>query len=191
MRTLATRIKPKKIMRGRDAAALAAYITAILAANWLTSRFGQVRLPGLTLQVTAGTYAAGAALLLRDVVHEVSGPRWVFAGIAGGAVLTAFTSPSLAVASTAAFLLAEVFDMGVYAPLRKHGWARAALVSGCVGAMVDTIAFLHLAGFPLTWSAVGGQLVGKALWATALPVIVFVVVRQVRRGAVLRDAVNA
>ena len=37
---------------------------------------------------------------------------------------------------------------------------------------------------------VGGQLVGKALWATALPVLAFLVVRQVRH-AVHRDAIGA
>lgn len=178
-------------MPRRGIAALAAYIAAIFAANFLTSRFGQVHLPGTALEVTAGTYAAGAALLLRDVVQEVCRARWVWVGIAAGALLTAVTSPSLAFASTAAFVVAEVLDMAVYTPLRKHGWARAALVSGCVGALVDTIVFLHFAGFPLTWSAVGGQLVGKVVWATALPLAAFVAVRQVRRGPVLRDSINA
>ncbi|MEU0675443.1 VUT family protein [Streptomyces sp. NPDC006172] len=178
-------------MPRRGIAALAAYIAAIFAANWLTSRFGQVHLPGMALEVTAGTYAAGAALLLRDVVQEACRAWWVWVGIAAGALLTALTSPSLAFASTAAFVVAEALDMAVYTPLRKHGWARAALASGCVGAVVDTVVFLHLAHFPLTWSSVAGQLVGKAFWATALPVAVFVVVRQVRRGPVLRDSVNA
>lgn len=178
-------------MSRRGIATLAAYIAAIVAANWLTSRFGLVHLPGMALEVTAGTYAAGAALLMRDVVQDVCGARWVFAGIAAGALLTAFTSPSLALASTAAFLLAELLDMAVYTPLRRHGWARAALASGCVGALVDTLVFLSLAGFPVTWSSVGGQLVGKIAWATALPVAALVTVRKVRRGPVLRDSVNA
>jgi uncharacterized PurR-regulated membrane protein YhhQ (DUF165 family) len=177
-------------MNPRGAAALATYITAIAAANWLTARHGEVPV-GLGLVVTAGTYAAGAALLLRDVVQETCGARWVFAGIAAGALITAATSPALAVASTAAFVLAELLDTAVYTPLREHGWARAALASGCVGALVDTLAFLTLAGFPITVSSVGGQLVGKAVWATALPVAALIAVRRVRRGSVLRDSVNA
>jgi uncharacterized PurR-regulated membrane protein YhhQ (DUF165 family) len=176
-------------MTPRGILALTAYTLAIVAANWLTTRYGLVPV-GFGLITTAGTYAAGAALLLRDVVQDAAGWRWVILGIGLGAALTAVTSPSLAVASTTAFLLAELLDMAVYTPLRARGWARAALASGLVGAVVDTYAFLALAGFPITSQTVGGQLVGKALWATLLPVSVIVATRMVRR-AVHRDPVGA
>lgn len=177
-------------MKTRGILALTAYILAIVTANWLTTRYGLVHVaPGLV--TTAGTYAAGTALLLRDVVQDTAGWRWVLAGIAAGAVLTAVTSPALALASATAFLLAELLDMAVYTPLRERGWARAALLSGIAGAVVDTYAFLTLAGFPITAQTVGGQLVGKALWATALPVLIVVAVRQVRRGRVSRNPVGA
>jgi uncharacterized PurR-regulated membrane protein YhhQ (DUF165 family) len=176
-------------MTRRGAIALTAYITAIVAANWLTTRYGIVP-TGFGLATTAGTYAAGAALLLRDAVQDYAGTRWVFAGIGAGAALTALTSPALAVASTVAFVLAELLDTAVYTPLRERGWARAALASGIAGAVADTYAFLALAGFPVTTQTVGGQLVGKMLWATALPVLIVLVVRQVRR-AVHRDPVGA
>ena len=169
---------------------LTAYIAAIVAANWLTTRYGLIPM-GFGLTATAGTYAAGAALLLRDVVQDVCGWRWVLAGIAAGAILTAVTSPALALASTVAFLLAELLDVALYTPLRDRGWARAALLSGIAGAAVDTYAFLALAGFPVTAVSVGGQLVGKALWATALPVAVVLVVRQVRRAQVSRHSLGA
>lgn len=171
-------------------AAFAAFITAIATANWATTHYGLVPV-GFGLTATAGTYAAGAALLLRDVVQDTTGPRWVFAGIATGAVLTAVMSPALAVASTVAFLLAELLDMAVYTPLRDRGWARAALASGIVGAVVDTFAFLALAGFPITAHSVGGQLVGKAVWVTVLPVAVVLTIRQVRRGHVSRNPIGA
>ena len=167
-------------MNPRGALALTTYILAIAAANYLTTRYGLIP-DGFGLITTAGTYAAGAALLLRDIVQDTCGWRWVLAGIAAGAALTAVTSPALAVASTAAFLLAELLDMAVYTPLRDRGWARAALASGIVGAVVDTYAFLALAGFPITGQTVGGQLVGKTLWATLLPVTVIVAARMVRR----------
>lgn len=177
-------------MTSRGILALALYALTITAANWLTTRYGVISV-GFGLTATAGTYAAGAALLLRDVVQEWCGWLWVFAGIATGAVLTAVTSPALAVASTVAFLLAELLDTAVYTPLRERGWARAALLSGIVGATVDTFAFLALAGFPIAAQTVGGQLVGKAVWATLLPVLVFVAVRQVRRGPVSRHSLGA
>lgn len=170
-------------------AAFAAFITAIATANWATTHYGLVPV-GFGLTATAGTYAAGAALLLRDVVQDTAGVRWVIAGIATGAVLTAVMSPALAVASAVAFLLAELLDMAVYTPLRDRGWARAALASGIAGAVVDTYAFLALAGFPITTHAVAGQLVGKALWVTVVPVLVVVTIRQVRR-AVRRHPVGA
>lgn len=161
--------------------AMAAYITAIATANWTTNRYGLVPL-GFGLTATAGTYCAGAALLLRDAVHDLCGTRAVFAGIAAGAAITWWTSPALAFASAAAFTVAELADTAVYTPLRRRGWARAALASGLVGAVVDTWLFLHLAGFPVTREVVAGQLAGKALWATAVPVLVLVAARQVRRA---------
>lgn len=177
-------------MNTRGLIALTTYAIAITAANWLTTRYGLIPV-GFGLITTAGTYAAGAALLLRDIVQDAAGWRWVLAGIALGAMLTAVTSPALAVASTVAFLLAELLDMAVYTPLRDRGWARAALLSGIVGAVVDTYAFVALAGFPITAQTVGGQLVGKALWATLLPVLAVVAVRRARRGRVPRYSVGA
>lgn len=171
------------------AASVLGYITAIAAANWLTARHGLVPV-GFGLTTTAGTFAAGAALLMRDLVQDTLGRTWVLAGIALGALLTWATSPALAVASATAFLLAEAADMAAYTPLRERGWARAVLASNAVGAVVDTLAFLWLAGFPVTTSAVGGQLAGKLAWATALPVAAVLVTRQVRR-AVSRHAVGA
>ena len=43
----------------------AAYIGVIVAANWATSTFGLVSLGLLGLAVTAGTFFAGAALIVR------------------------------------------------------------------------------------------------------------------------------
>lgn len=167
-------------MTRRAAAALAAYVLAIVAANWLTSTFGLVWVaPGLA--VTAGTYAAGAALFTRDVVQDAAGPRWVFVGIAVGIALSWVTSdPHIALASAAAFAVAELGDFAVYTPLRRKGWARAVLASNVVGAVLDTAVFLAVAGFPLTATGVGGQLVGKLVWATLLPVAAVTAVRRVR-----------
>lgn len=171
------------------ATALLAYAGSIAAANWLTDRYGMVN-TGFGLVTTAGTYAAGAALLLRDVVHDTLGRAWVLFGIAAGATLTLATSPTLAIASATAFLAAEVADMAVYTPLRERGWARAVLASNIVGAVIDTLLFLLLAGFPIIAATVGGQIVGKFVWATLLPVAAVLTVRQVRR-AVSRDALGA
>ncbi|RPK74485.1 VUT family protein [Streptomyces sp. ADI95-17] len=168
---------------------LTTYIASIAAANWLTTRYGMVHVaPGL--MTTAGTFAAGAALLARDAVQDALGRAWVLVSIASGAVLTLVVSPALAMASATAFLAAEVADMAIYTPLRSRGWARAVLASNLAGAIVDTVLFLWLAGFPITTAAVGGQLAGKLAWATLLPVLVVLTLRQVRR-AVPRHPIGA
>lgn len=185
----------------RLAAALTAYVAAVFAANWLTSRYGMVAvLPGVA--TTAGTYAAGAALLARDAVQDTAGRWGVLAAVTAGGALTAATSPALAVASTVAFTVAELADWGIYTPLRRRGWARAVLASNLVGAVLDTLLFLWLASHSirilhvhavpyihLTAQTAGGQLAGKLLWATVLPVALVTVWRW--RRAVPRNAIGA
>lgn len=168
------------------AASLAGYVASVVLANWLTSHYGLVPvLPGLVTR--AGTYAAGAALGLRDLVQQIGGRRLAVLAIAAAAVLSwVLSSPQLAIASATAFLLAELADFAVYTPLRERGWVRAVLASNIVGAPIDTLVFLGLAGFPLTWSTVLGQLVGKLLWATLVPVLILAAVsRAVPRQPVL------
>lgn len=168
-------------MKRLTAAAIAAYVATVVAANVLTDRYGMAPVwPGIT--ATAGTYAAGLALLARDTVQDTAGRRAVLAAIAAGAVASAWlATPQLAIASGAAFAASEAADMAVYTPLRRRGWGRAALASGIAGGVVDTVLFLWLAGFPIV-AALAGQLIGKAVWATVLPVAAVVTIRAVRRA---------
>jgi hypothetical protein len=48
--------------------------------------------------------------------------------------------------------------------VRRHavGWIPAVIASNAIGAPVDTVLFLALAGFPI-WTAVPGQLLAKAI----------------------------
>ena len=145
--------------------ALAAYVGSIFAANWATSNFGLVPI-GFGLMVTAGTFAAGAALVLRDWVHQAGGRVWVAVAIAAGVVLSyVLAEPFIAVASAVAFAVSELVDWGVFSPLRRRSLARAVLVSSVVAAPVDTLLFLWIAGFPVTVGAVVGQLIVKTLMA--------------------------
>jgi uncharacterized PurR-regulated membrane protein YhhQ (DUF165 family) len=124
---------------------------------------------GLGLTATAGTYAAGVSLLARDWVHDTAGRPAVLVCIAVGALVSAGLSGSrLAAASAAAFACSELADLFVYQRLRSRGWAPAAAASNAVGAPVDTVLFLALAGFPI-WAAVPGQLWVKIV-ATVVPV---------------------
>jgi len=141
-------------------ALFAMFLGCVFAANYATNRWGFVTLGPWAF--TAGTYAAGLSFGVRDALHDVAG-RWVvLAAIVIGAALSAFLSPTLALASGVAFLFSESADLAVYEPLRRRHWIGAVVASNLVGAFVDTVLFLHLAGFPVR-SAITGQMVGKAL----------------------------
>jgi uncharacterized PurR-regulated membrane protein YhhQ (DUF165 family) len=152
---------------------IAVFAAAAVLANWLTTVFGFVPV-GFGFAATAGTYAAGVALVARDFIHETSGLRGVAVAVGIGTGLSLIlTDPAIAVASGVAFLVSEVADTFVYAPLRERRWRLAVIASSVVGAIVDTLLFLSLAfGLAaLTGEAVGGQLVGKVLWV-AVPVAI-------------------
>jgi len=145
-----------------------AYLGTIVLANWLITRFGVVPV-GFGLLAPAGVYAAGLAFTLRDLVHERFGVRWTIGAIVGGAALSTVLSPRLALASGTAFLLSELLDLAVYAPLRRRRWLTAVVASNLVGLTVDSMVFLWLAFG--SWQFLLGQIVGKA-WMTALAVVV-------------------
>ncbi|WP_433635562.1 VUT family protein [Nocardia sp. CA-120079] len=142
---------------------------SVLLANQLTTRFGFLHFGPVA--VAAGTFAAGAALVLRDFVQDAAGIRAVLAVIAAGAGLSfVVAAPQLAVASMVAFTFAELADLLAYTPIRAHAefgsqlWALAVIASGAVGAVVDTLLFLGIAfGWSAVPSALTGQLVGKTV----------------------------
>lgn len=148
-------------------------LASVIVANWATSNFGFVSV-GFGLTATAGTFAAGFALALRDATQDALGKSAVIAVIVLGAVVSyVVADPMIALASGAAFLISELCDFGVYTPLRKKSslgdrrWAIAVVASNIVGAIVDTVVFLVIAfGAASVAPAILGQLVGKT-WATA------------------------
>jgi hypothetical protein len=150
---------------------VAGYIGSIVAANWATAAFGLVPI-GFGLMVTAGTFAAGAAMILRDGIQQTS-PRWAVpvAILVGAALSYVLAGPALAFASGVAFLVSELADWAVYSPVRGRSVPLAVLASSVVAAPIDTAGFLWLAEFPVTWPAIIGQFLVKtgmaglvALW---------------------------
>lgn len=165
------------------AISLVGFIAVIIAANFLTARFGLVGI-GFGLMVTAGTFAAGAALLLRDAVQNFGNKWWVLGAILIGALLSGITaSPQIALASGIAFLVSELVDWAVFTPLRSKSLAAAVLVSSVVSAPVDTVVFLWLAGFELSWQAVLGQFIVKTAMAGLAAVVIEV---RTRRTSIIR-----
>lgn len=156
------------------AGSVCAFAATVPVANWLIGNVGTICVthgpclipvaPGL--MAPSGVMMIGAALVLRDAVHERLGAWWAVAAVMVGAALSLITSPpALAVASAAAFLAAECADMAVYTPLRRRGRALAVMASGVVGAALDSALFVWLAFGSLEFSA--GTTLGK-LYASAI-----------------------
>lgn len=160
-------------------AAAGGFVASIVAANYVTTRYGFVPV-GLGFTAAAGTYLAGLALGLRDVIQEGLGRTAVLVVILiGAAVSFAVADGRIALASGVAVLVSELADLAVYTPIRKRAWPAAVLASNTVGAFVDTVVFLIVAGF-FAWSAVPGQMVGKVVWATLVPLGLIYAVRSAR-----------
>jgi uncharacterized PurR-regulated membrane protein YhhQ (DUF165 family) len=149
------------------------FIACLAAANILTTRFGLVPV-GFGLSATAGTFTAGLALGLRDLVQDLLGRAGTLIVIGLGAAVSLLVSaPQIAVASAAAVAVSEVADFAVYTPLRGRAavggrrWTLAVTGSNLAGAIVDTAVFITVAFGPAAVpSAMAGQLAGKT-WATA------------------------
>jgi len=156
-----------------------AFAATIPLANWMIGNVGTVCIPqgpcllpvGFGLTAPSGVLVVGASLVLRDMVHEAGGAKAALIAIGVGGVLSAvFAAPALLIASVLAFLLAELADLAVYAPLRERRLWLAVLLSGLAGAVVDSAVFLLVAFGSLDFIA--GQVVGK-MWMTlaALPIL--------------------
>jgi queuosine precursor transporter len=147
-----------------------AFAATVPAANWLIGNAGTECIPngpclipvGFGLMAPSGVLMIGLALVLRDAVHEAGGVLLALGAILlGGVASWLFAPPMLVLASVSAFLLAELFDLLVYTPLRKRQLAVAVIASGAVGAFVDSAVFLWAAFGSLDFIA--GQVLGK-LW---------------------------
>lgn len=157
-------------------AALAVYVAAVPAANWLIRNVGTVVLPdgthlapvGFELLAPSGVYAAGVSFVARDVVQRAAGRRAALAAIGAGTVLSVLVDPRLALASGSAFLFSELADFAVYTPLQHRRFLLAVFLSGLVGSVVDSLIFLAVAGIPLA-TALPGLVLGKT-WVQLLAI---------------------
>lgn len=165
--------------------ALAAFLLCIPLANWLIGHVGTVCvpqgpclvpvLPGL--MAPSGVLAAGAALVLRDVVQRCLGKGFGLGAIVAGSAISALLAPApVVLASSLAFLLSEAADFAVYTPLQRRGLVLAVVLSSCVGLVIDSVVFLGFAFHSLDF--LGGQVVGKA-WAVLFSVPLIRLLRRV------------
>jgi queuosine precursor transporter len=166
--------------------AFLAFLATIPLANWMIGHVGTVCAPNggpclvpvaPGLLAPSGVIAAGAALVLRDVVQRCLGLRWSLFAILAGAAVSALVAPrAVVLASTAAFLLSELADLVVYTPLQQRRLVLAVILSACCGLMLDSVVFLFLAFGSLDFLA--GQVVGKA-WAVLVSIPLIRLLRRV------------
>jgi len=154
----------------------AAFAATIPLANFLIGNVGTVCIPngpcllpvGFGLTAPSGVLVVGASLVLRDMVHEAGGAKAALIAICIGGLLSAlFAAPALLIASVLAFMLAELADLAVYAPLRERRLWLAVLLSGVAGAVVDSAVFLWVAFGSLEF--IEGQILGK-VWMTLIAI---------------------
>ncbi|MFD3535207.1 VUT family protein [Streptomyces sp. NPDC058664] len=160
-------------------ATLTAYIATIPAANLAVTHFGAVPV-GFGQVAPAGVYVIGLALVLRDIAREAAGRTAALVAIAVGTLLSLWLAdPGFALASAAAFAVAETMDFAVYEPLRQRGLLIAMLASNAVGLLADSLIFLKLA-FD-SYAYLPGQILGKT-WMTLAAIAVIAVIQR-RRGS--------
>ena len=136
--------------------------------------------PGL--MAPSGVVMIGLALVLRDLVQRRLGTKIAIFAIMAGAIISAiFAPPALVVASLLAFLFSEFADLLVYTPLQRRKLVLAVFASGCVGLVIDSVVFLHLAFGNLEF--INGQIIGKT-WVIflSLPAIFWFRKRDERLG---------
>lgn len=114
--------------------------------------------------LTWGAFTYPVAFLVTDLANRRLGPamakRVVYLGFVVAVICSALlATPRIALASGAAFLVAQLLDVGVFDRLRRAAWWRAPLVSSVLGSTIDTALFFGLAfaatGLPWIGWAVG------------------------------------
>jgi uncharacterized PurR-regulated membrane protein YhhQ (DUF165 family) len=144
------------------------YLGSIVIANLLVMQFGIVHVAGLSFP--AGAMAIGFTFTARDLVQRRFGKWgcWIWMFVAAG--ISALFSPTLALASLGAFVVAEGLDWAVFTktPLSFRG---RAIVSNIVGTPLDSVVFVYLAFGPI-WDAMWGQTIIKL--GSSLLIVFFV-----------------
>jgi len=158
--------------------AIAAMAIVVLASNILVQypfTYG-----GLGNYLTWGAFSYPFAFLVTDLSNRRFGPatarRVVYAGFVLAVALSAyFATPRIAIASGAAFLVAQLLDIRIFQGLRHKAWWLPPFVSSVISSGLDTAIFFSFAfacgavpGLGLTISEALG-LVGIADQCVALP----------------------
>lgn len=150
---------------GFTVAAVAWYVSAIVAANWLVTRYGQRALPYTAF------FLIPFDLVVRDLMQDrwQELARWAIALrmgllIGGGAaisLLTATGSFRINLASMCAFVVAATIDAATYQTMIKYGRIFRINAATGLGAFTDSAIFAALAFDDVSWQLVALQMVTK------------------------------
>ncbi len=126
--------------------------------------------------LTYGALTFPVCFLITDTVNRLYGAssarKVVIFGFAVGVVLSLyFADMRIALASGAAFMMAQMLDVAVFDRLRQGMWWQAPVISSAVSSVVDTALFFTIAfvgsGLPwVTWAL--GDLFAKYIMVAAL-----------------------
>lgn len=126
--------------------------------------------------LTWGAFSYPLVFLVTDLTNRTLGPRaaqrvaWI--GFAVAVLVSALLAPwRIALASGAAFLLAQILDIALFNRWRAASWWKAPLIGSLVASTVDTgvFFFLAFAGTELDWLLLAtGDLAVKAAMAALL-----------------------
>jgi uncharacterized PurR-regulated membrane protein YhhQ (DUF165 family) len=128
--------------------AIAAMVLVVLASNILVQYPVMIR--GLAEYLTWGAFSYPFAFLVTDLSNRRFGPkgarRVVYAGfVVAVALSAALATPRIAIASGAAFLAAQLLDIGIFDRLRDKAWWLPPFVSSVISSALDTAIFFSLA----------------------------------------------
>ncbi len=128
--------------------ALAAMTLVVLSSNILVQYPFQHL--GLGDYLTWGAFSYPFSFLVTDLSNRRFGPqgarRVVYAGfVLAVALSVVLATPRIAVASGAAFLLAQLLDISIFARLRNRAWWLPPFVSSVISSGLDTAIFFSVA----------------------------------------------
>ena len=144
------------------------YLISILLGNLFVIWFGIVKVAGLVFP--AGVVFIGLTFSFRDYVQKIWGDWacWIWMLIATG--ITFFLNQKVAMASVAAFVVAEGVDWFAFKVL-KMNFKKRIYISNLFSCPLDSLIFVTLA-FGFYWPAIWGQAVIK--YCSGLLVLPFI-----------------
>lgn len=127
---------------------------------------------GINDWLTWGAFTYPISFLVTELTNRFHGPKIarkvVYAGFAAGVLFSLYLStPKIALASGAAFLVSQLLDILIFNRLRLAPWWYAPFFASVVASVVDSTIFWNLAfigeGLPLLTLAIGDTLVKIAV----------------------------